>query len=66
MFEIFKKINLFYFIEIFVIKRIAKKIIKAFPFLKEKGLEVIETHKEEILQKIQIVIFKYIEKYKNR
>ncbi len=66
MFEIFKKINLFNFIEIFVIKRIAKKIIKAFPSLKDKGLEIIETHKEEILQKIQIVIFKYIEKYKNR
>lgn len=66
MFKFIKNINLFNILEIFVIRQMAKKIIKAFPTLKEKGLEIIETHRDEILQKVQITVFQYIEKHKNR
>lgn len=69
MFEKFKnffeKINPLNWIENFVIKRIAKKVVKALPSLKEKGLEIIETHAEEIFQKVKITIFNYLQEHKN-
>ena len=54
------------FIEKWVIKRFAKKIIKALPDLKVKGKEIIEKHAEEIFNKIQIAIMQVIEKYENK
>ena len=41
---------MFNFLEKFVFRRIVKKLIKAFPSLKEKGLKIYEENKEEIIQ----------------
>lgn len=57
---------MFNFLEKFVFKRIVKKLIKAFPSLKEKGLEIYENNKEEILQKVKVTILEFIEKHKNK
>lgn len=54
------------FIEKWVLKRLAKKIIKLLPELKVKGKEIIEKHSEEIFNKIQIAIMQVIEKYENK
>ena len=54
------------FIEKWVIKKFAKKVIKELPDLKEKGKEIIEKHAEEIFNKIQIAILQIIEKYENK
>lgn len=56
---------MFNFLEKFIIKRIVKKIIKAFPSLKEKGLKIYEENKEEILQKVKVTILEYVEKHKD-
>lgn len=56
---------MFNFLEKFIIKRIAKKLIQGFPTLKNKGVEFIENHKEEIMQKVKITIFDYIQKHKD-
>lgn len=57
---------MFNFLEKFVFKRKVKKLVKAFPSLKEKGLKIYEEHKEEIIQKVNTVIVEYIEKHKNK
>ena len=57
-----KVFNLF---ERFVIRRLAKKIVKLVPELKEKGLEIIEKHADEILEKVKETIVKFIEEHKN-
>lgn len=57
---------MFNFLEKFIFKRIVKKLIKAFPSLKEKGLKIYEENKEEIIQKVKTVILEYIEKHKNK
>lgn len=54
------------FLEKWVLKRIAKKVIKELPDLKEKGKEIIEKHSEEMFNKIQIAIMQVIEKYENK
>lgn len=53
---------MFNFLEKFVFKRIVKKLIKAFPSLKEKGLKVYEENKEEIIQKVKTIILERIKK----
>ena len=58
-----KIFNLF---ERFVIRRIAKKIIKLAPELKEKGFEIIEKYSDEILEKVKETILKFIEEHKNK
>lgn len=57
---------MFNFLEKFVFKRIVKKIIKAFPSLKDKGLKIYEENKEEIIQKVKVTILEFIEKHKNK
>lgn len=53
---------MFNFLEKFVFKRIVKKLIKAFPSLKDKGLKIYEENKEEIIQKVKTVIFEHLKK----
>lgn len=50
------------FLEKFVFKRIVKKIIKAFPSLKEKGLKIYEENKDEIIQKVKTIILEHLKK----
>lgn len=57
---------MFNWLEKFVIKRIAKKLLKVFPTLKEKGAKLIEENEEEILQKVKVTIFEYIQKLKDK
>ena len=57
---------MFNFLEKFVFKRIVKKLVKAFPGLKEKGLKVYEENKEEIIQKVKTVILESIKKFANK
>ncbi len=59
-----KKIfNLF---ERFVIRRIAKKIVKLVPEVKERGIEIVERHADEIFEKVEETIIKFIEEHKNK
>lgn len=53
---------MFNFLEKFIFKRLVKKIIKAFPSLKEKGLKLYEENKEEIIQKVKTVILEHLKK----
>ena len=53
---------MFNFLEKFVFKRIVKKLVKAFPTLKEKGLKIKEENKEEIIQKVKTVILEHLKK----
>lgn len=69
----FKKLNPISAIEKWVLKSVAKKIIKKLPDLQEKGKEVvdeylqkIEINAEELLEKIEVAIVKYIEKFENK
>ena len=57
---------MFNFLEKFVFRRIVKKLIKAFPSLKEKGLKIYEENKEEIIQKVKTVILERIKKLANK
>lgn len=66
MLEKLKKLNPINWFEKIIIKRVAKKVVSLFPELKAKGVEIIETHKEELLDKIQITILKFIEEFKNK
>ena len=65
------------FIEKFVIKRFAKKLVKKLPDIKqkiekegkkifEKYVKQIEEHSEELYNKVQIAILQVIEKYENK
>ncbi len=58
-----KVFNLF---ERFVIRRLAKKVVKLVPELKEKGLEIVEKHADEIIEKVKEAIVKFIEEHKNK
>lgn len=51
---------MFGFLEKLLIKRIAKKLIKAYPSFREKGLEIIKEHHDEIMFKIKNVVFQVI------
>lgn len=66
MLKFLEKINPFNWLENFVIKRIVKKITKGFPTLKAKGVDFFENHKEEILQKVKVTIFEFIQKHKDK
>ena len=57
---------MFGFLEKLIIKRIAKKLIKAYPSFKEKGLEIIKEHHDEIMLKIKNIIFQMINSNKNK
>ena len=65
------------FIEKFVIKRFAKKLVIKLPDIKqkiekegkkifEKYVKQIEEHSEELYNKVQIAILQVIEKYENK
>lgn len=58
--------KVFNWFERFVIRRLAKKVVKLMPELKEKGLEIIEKYKDEILEKVKETIVKFIEEHKNK
>ncbi len=58
--------KLFNWFERFFIRRLAKKIVKFVPELKEKGLEIVEKHADEILEKVKETIVKFIEEHKNK
>ncbi len=58
--------KVFNWFERFVIRRLAKKIVKLMPELKEKGLEIIEKYSDEILEKVKEAIVKFIEEHKNK
>lgn len=58
-----KVFNLF---ERFVIRRLAKKVVKLMPEFKEKGLEIVEKYTDEILEKVKETILKFIEEHKNK
>ncbi len=58
--------KVFNFFERFVIKRLAKKVVKLIPELKEKGLEIVEKYTDEIMEKVKETILKFIEEHKNR
>lgn len=65
MLKFLEKINPLNWIENFVVKRLIKKVTKAFPSLKTKAIEVLKNETEEVLQKIKVVILEYVEKHKN-
>ena len=58
--------KVFNFFERFVIRRLAKKVVKLIPELKEKGFEIVEKYADEILEKIKETIVKFIEEHKNK
>lgn len=73
MTKFLEKINPLNWIENFIIKRLAKKVIKMLPDLQEKGKEVIndysqkiEENAENLLEEIKITIVKFIEKFENK
>ena len=58
--------KVFNWFERFVIRRLAKKVVKLMPELKEKGLEIVEKYTDEILEKVKETIVKFIEEHKNK
>ena len=56
---------MFNFIEKFILKRLAKKIVNKLPKLKEKGVDFVEKEAKELLEKIERIILAYIEKHKS-
>ena len=54
---------MFNFIEKFILKRLAKKIVNKLPKLKQKGADFIEKEAKELLEKIENVILDYIKKH---
>ena len=67
--ELFKKLNPMNAIEKWIIKNVAKKVVKALPDLEqkalEKGLEVIEKYGQELFAKVEILVVKFIEEHKD-
>lgn len=57
---------MFNFLEKIFIKRVAKKIIKKFPDLKNKGDEIVEKNAEKLFEKIEIAIVQFVEKFENK
>lgn len=58
--------KVFNWFERFVIRRLAKKVVKLIPELKEKGFEIVEKYADEILEKIKETIIKFVEEHKNK
>lgn len=57
---------MFNFIEKFILKRLAKKIIKKFPTFKEKGVDFVEENAEKLFEKIEMAIVQFVEKSENK
>lgn len=53
----------FNLLEKVVLKHIAKKLISIFPEIKAKGVEIVEKYSEELFDKIEIAIVKFIEEH---
>lgn len=53
-------------LEKFFIKKIAKKIIKKFPDLKNKGADIVEKNSEKLFEKIEIAIVQFVEKFETK
>lgn len=53
----------FNFIERFIIRKAAKKFVKHLPELKLKGIEIIEKHTDELLQKVKEAIIDFIKSH---
>lgn len=62
----FKKLNPMNAIEKWVLKHVAKKIVKKFPDLKQKGFDFIEKNQEKLFAKIEIAIAQFVEKYESK
>ena len=58
--------KVFNWFERFIIRKLAKKVVKLMPEFKEKGLEIVEKHADEILEKVKETILKFIEEHKNK
>ena len=58
--------KVFNWFERFIIRKLAKKVVKLMPEFKEKGLEIIEKYSDEILEKVKETILKFIEEHKNK
>lgn len=56
----------FNLLEKVVLKHIAKKIVGIFPDIKVKGVEIVEKYAEELFNKIEIAIVKFIEEHTNK
>ena len=57
---------MFNFLEKILIKRIAKKLMNVYPSFREKGLEIIKEHHDEIMFKIKNVVFQVINSNKKK
>ena len=53
----------FNLLEKVVLKHVAKKVIDIFPDLKTKGVEIVEKYAEELFDKIEIAIVKFVEEH---
>lgn len=62
----FGKLNPMNFIVKWVMKHVAKKIVKKFPDLKQKGVDFIEKNQEKLFAKIEIAIAQFVEKFENK
>lgn len=66
MLKFLEKINPLNWIEKIIIKRMAKKLAKALPKLKDKGVKYIEETAEELEQKVKVTIFEHLQKLANK
>lgn len=57
---------MFNFIEKFILKRLAKKIVNKLPKLKEKGVNFVEKNAEKLFEKIEMAIVQFVEKSENK
>lgn len=64
--KFFSKLNPMTAIQNWAIKHFAKKVIKAFPDLKEEGVKIIEKYANELFNKIQITVIQFVEGNKDK
>lgn len=57
---------MFNFLEKILIKRIAKKLMNTYPSFREKGIEIIKEHHDEIMLKVKNVVFQVINSNKKK
>ncbi len=58
--------KVFNWFERFVIRRLAKKVVKLMPEFKEKGLEIVEKYADEILEKVKETVIRFVEENKSK
>ncbi len=57
---------MFNWFEKFILKKLAKKLIKKLPTLKEKGVDLIEKEQQKLFEKIEVAIIQFAEKLANK